>query len=85
MKRYLTPCSPGDPDAQEMTWVDIEAEQLHEPDLTLQDFLKAVQNSRPTVNGDDIQQHVKFTNDFGTYFKCCLCIYNPSTYIRIGL
>ncbi|CDS02833.1 hypothetical protein LRAMOSA00236 [Lichtheimia ramosa] len=65
MKRYLTPCSPGDPDAQEMTWVDIEADQLHEPDLTLQDFLKAVQNSRPTVNADDIQQHVKFTNDFG--------------------
>ncbi|KAI8149970.1 skd1 protein [Fennellomyces sp. T-0311] len=65
MKRYLTPCSPGDSDAQEMTWVDIEAEQLQEPDLTLQDFLKAVQNSRPTVNSEDIQQHIKFTNDFG--------------------
>ncbi|KAL1931069.1 hypothetical protein VTP01DRAFT_10206 [Rhizomucor pusillus] len=64
-QRYLTPCSPGDPDAQEMTWMDITAEQLMEPDLTLQDFLKAVQTSRPTVNEADIQQHIKFTNDFG--------------------
>lgn len=64
-QRYLTPCSPGDPDAQEMTWMDITADQLMEPDLTLQDFLKAVQTSRPTVNEADIQQHIKFTNDFG--------------------
>lgn len=82
MKRYLTPCSPGDPDAQEMTWVDIEAEQLHEPDLTLQDFLKAVQNSRPTVNADDIQQHVKFTNDFGMCYN--LVFIYPITYKMIG-
>ncbi|KAI8381327.1 skd1 protein [Radiomyces spectabilis] len=64
-KQYLTPCSPGDPEAKEMTWNDIEAHQLLEPELTLQDFLKAVQNSRPTVNAADIQQHVTFTNDFG--------------------
>ncbi|KAI9299635.1 Vps4 C terminal oligomerization domain-containing protein [Cunninghamella echinulata] len=62
---HLTPCSPGDPSAKEMTWVDIEPDQLLEPELTIRDFLKAVQSSRPTVNGDDIQQHVKFTNDFG--------------------
>ncbi|CAO3619667.1 unnamed protein product [Cunninghamella echinulata] len=62
---HLTPCSPGDPSATEMTWVDIEPDQLLEPELTIRDFLKAVQSSRPTVNGDDIQQHVKFTNDFG--------------------
>ncbi|ORZ25398.1 skd1 protein [Absidia repens] len=62
---HLTPCSPGDPTAQEMTWVDIEPDQLLEPELTIRDFLKAAQNSRPTVNGGDIQQHVAFTNDFG--------------------
>ncbi|KAI9321034.1 hypothetical protein BX666DRAFT_1852511 [Dichotomocladium elegans] len=65
MTRLLTPCSPGDPDAQEMTWVDIEGDQLLEPELTLQDFLKAVKSSRPTVNADDIKQHIKFTDDFG--------------------
>ncbi|KAG1452004.1 hypothetical protein G6F56_007932 [Rhizopus delemar] len=63
--RYLTPCSPGDKDAQEMTWVDIESEQLLEPELTIKDFLKAVQNTRPTVNQDDIEHQIKFTSDFG--------------------
>ncbi|KAI8335968.1 P-loop containing nucleoside triphosphate hydrolase protein [Chlamydoabsidia padenii] len=65
IKPHLTPCSPGDPTAQEMTWVDIEPDQLLEPELTIRDFLKAAQNSRPTVNGSDISQHVTFTNDFG--------------------
>lgn len=63
--RYLTPCSPGAPDAQEMTWIDIEPDQLLEPELTVQDFMKAVQSSRPTVNKADIMQQVSFTNDFG--------------------
>ncbi|CAO0795571.1 unnamed protein product [Mucor circinelloides] len=63
--RYLTPCSPGAPGAQEMTWIDIEPDQLLEPELTVQDFLKAVQSSRPTVNKHDIMQQVNFTNDFG--------------------
>ncbi|ORX62432.1 AAA-domain-containing protein [Hesseltinella vesiculosa] len=62
---HLTPCSPGDPDAQEMTWVSIQPDQLLEPELTMRDFVMAVESSRPTVNNDDIQHHVKFTNDFG--------------------
>lgn len=65
--RYLTPCSPGAAGAQEMTWIDIEPDQLLEPELTVQDFLKAVQSSRPTVNKDDIMQQVNFTNDFGRW------------------
>jgi vacuolar protein-sorting-associated protein 4 len=61
----LTPCSPGDPDAKEMTWMDIASDQLLEPDLTLQDFLKAVQVSRPTVNAADVLKHTEWTADFG--------------------
>ena len=63
--RHLTPCSPGAPDAIEMTWVDIESDQLLEPALTVKDFFRAVQNSRPTVNKADIKRQVEFTNDFG--------------------
>ncbi|KAI7863352.1 P-loop containing nucleoside triphosphate hydrolase protein [Spinellus fusiger] len=65
IKPHLTPCSPGDPAAEEMTWVQVDSNQLLEPDLTAQDFLKAVQHARPTVNTADIQQHIQFTNDFG--------------------
>ena len=28
---YLTPCSPGDAGATEMTWVDIDSDKLLEP------------------------------------------------------
>ncbi|KAI8985263.1 P-loop containing nucleoside triphosphate hydrolase protein [Pilobolus umbonatus] len=62
---YLTPCSPGAPDAIEMTWMNIEPDQLLEPDLTVKDFYKAIHNSRPTVNKADIQKQIDFTNDFG--------------------
>jgi len=62
---YLTPCSPGDPDAKEMTWVDVDGSKLKEPEITFNDFLKSLKSSKPSVGPNDIQQHVKFTEDFG--------------------
>ncbi|CAL9729798.1 vacuolar protein sorting-associated protein 4 [Monosporozyma unispora] len=64
VKKY-TPCSPGDPDAIEKSWVDIEADELQEPDLTIKDFLKAIKTTRPTVNEEDLHKQEEFTNDFG--------------------
>ncbi|CAI8509074.1 unnamed protein product [Hanseniaspora opuntiae] len=62
----FTPCSPGDKDAVEMSWLDIEnGEDLLEPDLTLKDFIKSVKRSRPTVNQHDLDKQIEFTNDFG--------------------
>ncbi|KAJ2158580.1 Vacuolar protein sorting-associated protein 4 [Coemansia sp. RSA 552] len=65
MRDYWTPCSPGDPQAVEKTWSDVAGDELWEPDLTLTDFLKAVKNSRPTVNAEDMKRQIDFTNDFG--------------------
>ncbi|KAJ1677631.1 Vacuolar protein sorting-associated protein 4, partial [Spiromyces aspiralis] len=64
-KPYWTPCSPGDPEAIEKTWMEVGSDELWEPDLTLQDFLKAVKRTRPTVNAEDLQKQIDFTNDFG--------------------
>ncbi|KAJ1939060.1 Vacuolar protein sorting-associated protein 4 [Linderina macrospora] len=64
-REYWTPCSPGDPEAIEKTWSDVSGDELWEPDLTLSDFLKAVKNSRPTVNEADLSKQIEFTNDFG--------------------
>lgn len=61
----LTPCSPGDDGAEEMSWLDIGTDELQEPELVVKDFIRAVKNNRPTVNAADIENHVKFTNDFG--------------------
>lgn len=61
----LTPCSPGDEGARELNWLDVGTDELKEPDLTIKDFIKSIKSNRPTVNGSDIENHVKFTNDFG--------------------
>lgn len=64
-KRLLTPCSPGDDGAMEMSWLDIEPDELLEPELTIRDFLKALKTTRPTVNEEDLRKQEEFTTDFG--------------------
>ncbi|KAH0559566.1 Vacuolar protein sorting-associated protein 4 [Trichoglossum hirsutum] len=62
----LTPCSPGDKGAIEMTWVDITSDELLEPPLTLKDFKKAVTGARPTVSQEDIRKSDEWTKEFGS-------------------
>lgn len=62
----LTPCSPGDPGAIEMSWVDVDPDALLEPPLTLKDFVKAVRNARPTVSQDDLKRNAEWTQEFGS-------------------
>ena len=60
-----TPCSPGDPDAQEKSWTDIESDELQEPALRVADFLKSVDNVRPTVTAEDLKKHDQWTLESG--------------------
>lgn len=62
----LTPCSPGDPGAMEMSWMDIESDQLLEPPLVLKDFVRAIRNSRPTVSQEDLEKNAEWTQMFGS-------------------
>ncbi|CAF9923561.1 MAG: Vacuolar protein sorting-associated protein 4 [Heterodermia speciosa] len=62
----LTPCSPGDPGAIEMTWTEIDSDQLLEPPLVLKDFVKAVKGARPTVSQEDIKKSSAWTAEFGS-------------------
>ncbi|KAG5513599.1 hypothetical protein PMAC_001031 [Pneumocystis sp. 'macacae'] len=64
-KRLLTPCSPGFLGAQEMSWEKGTADNLFEPILTMNDFLKALKNTRPTVSSDDLKRYIQFTHEFG--------------------
>ncbi|KAG8529103.1 Vacuolar protein sorting-associated protein 4 [Bacidia gigantensis] len=61
-----TPCSPGDKGAMEMSWTEVESEQMLEPPLVLKDFVKAVKGARPTVSKEDIQRSAEWTNEFGS-------------------
>ena len=62
----LTPCSPGDKGAIEMTWVDVDSDKLLEPGLVLKDFVKAVKGARPTVSAGDLQKNAVWTAEFGS-------------------
>ncbi|CAA7267731.1 unnamed protein product [Cyclocybe aegerita] len=60
-----TPCSPGDPEAVEKTWTDIDSEELFEPPLKLADFMKSLDATRPTVTEADIKRHEDWTKESG--------------------
>ncbi|KAI6778428.1 uncharacterized protein J7T54_005334 [Emericellopsis cladophorae] len=65
-KRMLTPCSPGEPDKIEMTYDDVDSEELLAPDVSLKDFEVALDDSHPTVSKDDIERQIEWTNEFGS-------------------
>ena len=60
-----TPCSPGDPEAVEKAWTDVESDELEEPPLKLADFLKSLDSVRPTVTEADIKKHDQWTLESG--------------------
>lgn len=62
----LTPCSPGDKGAMEMSWMDIESDQLLEPPLQVKDFMRAIKSSRPTVSHVDLERNEDWTKEFGS-------------------
>jgi vacuolar protein-sorting-associated protein 4 len=65
MRDYWQPCSPGDPEAQPMTWMDIQGDDLLEPPVSMSHFIKALVTTRPTVNAADLEKQVEFTEQFG--------------------
>jgi vacuolar protein-sorting-associated protein 4 len=62
---YLTPCSPGDPKAIEMSWIEVPGDKLIEPIVNRRDFLCALRRARPTVSQEDLLQQEEFTSKFG--------------------
>jgi vacuolar protein-sorting-associated protein 4 len=65
-KEMVTPCSPGDPEAIEMTWEKVASEDLLEPLVERKDFIRAIKSSRPTVSETDLTRNEEWTNEFGS-------------------
>lgn len=65
-RQRVTPCSPGDKGAIEMSWEQVDPDELLEPSLTLKDFERAIKNSRPTVSKEDIKKSEEWTKEFGS-------------------
>ncbi|CAF3933450.1 unnamed protein product [Rotaria sordida] len=64
-RQLWLPCSPGDPDAVELTLDNIKPEELCEPPVTMSDMLAALSTQKPTINEKDLIKFRKFTEEYG--------------------
>ena len=62
--RYV-PCSPGDADAIEMTWNDIPHDKLKLLPVTSKDYLRSIQETKPSVDQGGLARYEEWTRDFG--------------------
>lgn len=61
----LTPCSPGEAGAMEMSWEQVPSDRLYEPVVSMRDMMRSLADSKPSVNDEDLEKLRKFTEDFG--------------------
>ena len=59
------PCSPGDPNAVEKSWIDVPGNKLKEPDVDFNMMVKSLHSQKATVNDEDLSKLKKFASDFG--------------------
>lgn len=59
------PCLPDTKGAVQKTLMDIEPSKLASPVVGMMDFRKSLRTSRPSVNQADLDQYVKWTQEFG--------------------
>jgi vacuolar protein-sorting-associated protein 4 len=62
----LIPCSPGDPDAVPMIWMEIKPGKLLIPKVRKGDYIKSIQEVKPSVNQKDLVRYEEWTRDFGS-------------------
>jgi SpoVK/Ycf46/Vps4 family AAA+-type ATPase len=48
-----------------MTLMDLDPKLLKAPDVCMDDFMAALARIKPSVNNKDIEDHIKWTAEFG--------------------
>lgn len=61
----MTPCSPGDPNAVEMTWENVSADQLGDAEVQMVHFTWSLKSMKPSVGSGDLQKYIDWTKQFG--------------------
>lgn len=61
----LTPCSPGDEGAVEMTWETVDNAILEPPAITFRDFIRSTETVKPSVANHDLERYQQWTADYG--------------------
>lgn len=59
-------CSPGDSHAIEMDWMDIEKGKLLVPEIKNSDYVKSIQETKPSVNQQELSKFEEWTKMYGS-------------------
>lgn len=59
------PCSPSDPQAVEMSLMDVPGDLLKPIDVTMRHFITVLRQSKPTVSAGDLVRQEEWTKEFG--------------------
>jgi vacuolar protein-sorting-associated protein 4 len=63
--QWFVPCAPSDPMGEPMKLMQVPPAQLKAPEVCFEDYMEALQNVKPSVNEEDIEEHHKWTAEFG--------------------
>eukprot|EP00297_Palpitomonas_bilix_P005985 CAMPEP_0113888584 /NCGR_PEP_ID=MMETSP0780_2-20120614/12949_1 /TAXON_ID=652834 /ORGANISM="Palpitomonas bilix" /LENGTH=434 /DNA_ID=CAMNT_0000877441 /DNA_START=52 /DNA_END=1356 /DNA_ORIENTATION=+ /assembly_acc=CAM_ASM_000599 len=64
-KQKWTACSPGERGAEEKELMQIPADELEVPKVAMEDFLAALETTRPSVAAGDLAQFEEWTSKYG--------------------
>ena len=59
------PCGPSEPGATKIDKSKLTGEDVKKNPITIDDFFKAVYNTKPTVGIEDLRKYVQWTSEFG--------------------
>lgn len=59
------PCAPSEPGAVKKSMLEINGDQLTLPKVSMDDFETALLKTKPSVNQNDLKEHIEFTKNFG--------------------
>lgn len=60
-----SPTYPSDPNGHPMTLMQMDPTLLRCPPLSIDDFMAALARIKPSVNEKDVEEHIKWTEEFG--------------------
>lgn len=64
-EQKYAPCSPGDPQAMEMSFLNINDKELAVPLVEARDVVKALRESHPTSNKESLSRYTEWADTKG--------------------
>lgn len=64
-KPVYVSCAPSDPGAQMIRKEDLSGDQVSKGKISVEDFYKALSNTKSTVGMGDLKKYEEWTKDFG--------------------